>query len=131
MERQRAPVAQLDRALASGARGRGFESRRVHHFFAPDPNSKITKKIKHKAFANKNCPALCFSFFYPGNTIARVIFLRVALRFSPPTGGSDAHAPSLRSVESRRVYIFQLGLNRGEQTFSAENRWGGLYTELC
>ena len=29
MERQRAPVAQLDRALASGARGRGFESRRV------------------------------------------------------------------------------------------------------
>src|SRR5436190_1627990 len=26
----RAPVAQLDRALASGARGRGFESRRVY-----------------------------------------------------------------------------------------------------
>ena len=34
MERKRAPVAQLDRALASGARGRGFESRRVRHFFA-------------------------------------------------------------------------------------------------
>ena len=29
------------------------------------------------------------------------------------------------------TYIFQLGLNRGEQTFSAENRRGGLYTELC
>ena len=26
-------VAQLDRALASGARGRGFESRSAHHFF--------------------------------------------------------------------------------------------------
>jgi hypothetical protein len=29
-----APVAQLDRALASGARGRKFESCRAYHFFA-------------------------------------------------------------------------------------------------
>ena len=29
----RAPVAQLDRASASGVEGRGFESRRVYHFF--------------------------------------------------------------------------------------------------
>ena len=29
-----APVAQLDRASASGVEGRGFKSRRVHHFFA-------------------------------------------------------------------------------------------------
>ena len=29
----RAPVAQLDRASASGVEGRGFKSRRVHHFF--------------------------------------------------------------------------------------------------
>ena len=28
-----APVAQLDRASASGVEGRGFESRRVYHFF--------------------------------------------------------------------------------------------------
>ena len=42
MERKRAPVAQLDRALASGARGRGFESRRVRHFFARK-GKKITK----------------------------------------------------------------------------------------
>ena len=28
----RAPVAQLDRASASGVEGRGFESRRVYHF---------------------------------------------------------------------------------------------------
>ena len=27
----RAPVAQLDRALACGAKGRAFESRRVYH----------------------------------------------------------------------------------------------------
>ncbi len=26
-----APVAQLDRALDSGSKGRGFESRRAHH----------------------------------------------------------------------------------------------------
>ena len=30
---KRAPVAQLDRALASGARGREFESRRARQFF--------------------------------------------------------------------------------------------------
>ena len=29
-----APVAQLDRALDSGSKGRGFESRRAHHFFS-------------------------------------------------------------------------------------------------
>ena len=28
-----APVAQLDRAFASGAKGRGFDSRQVRHFF--------------------------------------------------------------------------------------------------
>ena len=28
-----APVAQLDRASASGVEGREFESRRVYHFF--------------------------------------------------------------------------------------------------
>src|SRR6266478_3592781 len=31
-----APVAQLDRALASEARGRVFESRRAHHFSPPN-----------------------------------------------------------------------------------------------
>src|SRR4051812_48174417 len=30
----RAPVAQLDRALASGAKGRWFESSRAHHLFS-------------------------------------------------------------------------------------------------
>ena len=49
MERQRAPVAQLDRALASGARGRGFESRRVRHFFVRMLNTKI-KKRETKSF---------------------------------------------------------------------------------
>ena len=33
----RAPVAQLDRASASGVEGRGFESRRVYHFFCGLP----------------------------------------------------------------------------------------------
>jgi hypothetical protein len=30
-----APVAQLDRALVSGTKGRGFESLRAHQFFTP------------------------------------------------------------------------------------------------
>jgi hypothetical protein len=29
----RAPVAQMDRALASGAKGRGFEPLQARHFF--------------------------------------------------------------------------------------------------
>ena len=29
-----APVAQLDRALASGAKGREFESRRARHYYS-------------------------------------------------------------------------------------------------
>ena len=74
MERQRAPVAQLDRALASGARGRGFESRRVRQFFAWILNTKNHKKEKQKASANKICNALCFSFFIWATGIARVIF---------------------------------------------------------
>ncbi len=32
-----APVAQLDRALASGAKGRRFESCRAHHHLQADP----------------------------------------------------------------------------------------------
>ena len=34
MARKCVPVAQLDRASASGVEGRGFESRRVYHFLA-------------------------------------------------------------------------------------------------
>ena len=30
------PVAQLDRALASGAKGCGFDPRQAHHFFVPE-----------------------------------------------------------------------------------------------
>src|SRR5438034_10519222 len=35
--RQLAPVAQLDRASASGAEGQGFESLRAHHFIRMAP----------------------------------------------------------------------------------------------
>lgn len=34
-QRTWAPVAQLDRASASGVEGHEFESRRVYHFFLP------------------------------------------------------------------------------------------------
>ena len=33
MIRLYAPVAQLDRVLVSEAKGRGFDSRRAHHFY--------------------------------------------------------------------------------------------------
>ena len=42
-----APVAHLDRAIASGAIGREFEPRRVHHFFFP---------LFHNDFYDKNRP---------------------------------------------------------------------------
>src|SRR5262249_53061225 len=35
-----APVAQLDRASASGAEGQGFESLRAHHFTTPHPTTR-------------------------------------------------------------------------------------------
>ena len=38
-ERLYAPVAQLDRALVCGTRGRAFESRRVYHMFSYEPGS--------------------------------------------------------------------------------------------
>ena len=41
-----APVAQLDRASASGVEGHEFESRRVYHFFA----LFIEKKIRARNF---------------------------------------------------------------------------------
>src|SRR5712691_9117488 len=38
IERNHAPVAQMDRVRASGARGRGFESHRARHFsITPQP----------------------------------------------------------------------------------------------
>ena len=37
-----APVAQLDRASASGVEGREFKSRRVHHFFVTCLNVKTS-----------------------------------------------------------------------------------------
>ena len=50
----RAPVAQLDRASASGVEGRGFESRRVYHFFVPFPRivSNLVKSLIYHIFFN-------------------------------------------------------------------------------
>ena len=39
-----APVAQMDRALASGARGRGFEPLRARHSFGPFPEGRLTRE---------------------------------------------------------------------------------------
>ena len=85
-----APVAQLDRASASGVEGRGFESRRVYH------SSKIPVKNSKTAFASK----LARRFFY---------FLRIRLLTHPGDFGGGLPAlcaGSLRfaRVESRRVY---------------------------
>lgn len=51
-------VAQLDRALASGAKGRGFESRSAHHFFrgvSPgNPPFFFFTAIHHSITANRH-----------------------------------------------------------------------------
>ena len=41
-----APVAQLDRVSASEAEGRGFESRRAHHFFVGPYRTKSVKSTR-------------------------------------------------------------------------------------
>lgn len=50
-----APVAQLDRAVASGATGREFESLRAHHplQLTFDPVAECTLKIGHTAADTK------------------------------------------------------------------------------
>ena len=45
-----APVAQLDRAIASGAIGRRFESCRVHHFFTLILSSNCSSFAKNCNF---------------------------------------------------------------------------------
>ena len=44
-----APVAQLDRASASGVEGRGFESRRVYQFFCLF-SGELSKKLSSLFF---------------------------------------------------------------------------------
>ena len=85
-----APVAQLDRASASGVEGRGFESRRVYHL------SKIPVK-KRKSSLHKQVCRLFFFFYlfsaapHPRNFLGGLPSLRSgSLRFA--------------RVESRRVY---------------------------
>ena len=62
-----APVAQLDRAIASGAIGRRFESCRAHHFFTLKSASlgfslqKPAKRCKNLHFQKKS-PTLFISF---------------------------------------------------------------------
>ena len=100
----RAPVAQLDRASASGVEGRGFESRRVYHL------SKIPVKNEKTAFANKF--ADCFSFFTQFRLLrTRGICLAGCLRFAQAHIGECV--PSLCSgslrfacVESRQKVPF-------------------------
>ncbi len=51
-----APVAQLDRALASGAKGRRFESCRARHFSPRVPaatSSSLTFKSRFLAYGSK------------------------------------------------------------------------------
>ena len=90
-----APVAQLDRASASGVEGRGFESRRVYHF------SKIpVKKNEKTVFANEF--ADCFSFFYPFRLLrTRGIFYAGCRRCTP------AHFASLVSNPAKKYHLIK------------------------
>ena len=75
-----APVAQLDRASASGVEGRGFESRRVYHF------SKIPVKNPKTAYASK---------------LARRFFIFHRFRLLRTRGIFYGGLPSLRSGSLR------------------------------
>ena len=74
-------VAQLDRALASGARGRAFESRRAHSGTLPHPNATSR-------------PALCGAALYVVAWYARAMG-SLSLRWC-------CHCPSVPGVRSNR-----------------------------
>lgn len=72
MSPAQASVAQLDRVLPSEGRGRGFESRRVHHILVSDCLRQSTKQPKKarpvRAFlflAVYFCPPLYLPSVYP------------------------------------------------------------------
>src|ERR1041385_4105432 len=69
-----APVAQLDRAVASEATGREFESLRAHHtaleflrtFFPQDRNMQSGDKVSTLMLLNLACVPLAISLLFVG-----------------------------------------------------------------
>ena len=92
-----APVAQLDRASASGVEGRGFESRRVYQFFLQNKHKKSPQKSENSRLQARLALEF-FIFAWCQLLTTDVIFLRVAF-------AALRLAAGLRPcVESRRVY---------------------------
>ena len=106
----RAPVAQLDRASASGVEGRGFESRRVYHFFVFFWSPLRNPCEKQAPAWQINLPAGAFSFCF-GIFCIRKKWDCLLLSGCPALLAHGAAmlalivAPLL--VESRRVYHFR------------------------
>ena len=72
-----APVAQLDRALASGAKGRRFESFRAYHFASEDKSVKIVVAI-----AQLVEPWIVIPVVASSNLVSHPIILVALLPFS-------------------------------------------------
>ena len=99
-----APVAQLDRASASGVEGRGFESRRVYQFFLQNKHKKSPQKSENSRLQARLALEF-FIFAWCQLLTTDVIFLRVAF-------AALRLAAGLRPcVESRRVYQFFCKIN--------------------
>ena len=118
-------VAQLDRALASGARGRAFESRRAHSGRSSPVDTSVSRGSSSLPIApppvtfpvtnprrwrrSPNCSRCCPTRY--STTSERC---RVAPRFaspSHPTGGQP-HVPPCRSRQGRRPWCPRLPFRR-------------------
>ena len=90
-----APVAQLDRASASGAEGHRFESCRAHQFNRPDPE-RAQRSCESKGRAHQTSQPSgprsssgCFVWASPVATLRPEVFLgllRLGKRLSQPSG---------------------------------------------
>ena len=62
----RAPVAQMDRALASGAKGRGFEPLQARHFFlGPDRPASAYVNLRPYTYVCQALSCCLTSSFQP------------------------------------------------------------------
>ena len=85
--RENAPVAQLDRALVSGTKGRRFESSQARHFLLPKIMSKEVWQ------SDEGCPRVCnlrerldlwLATGAAAPTLARAVQAQRSLRSEPP-----------------------------------------------
>ena len=82
-----APVAQLDRASASGVEGHEFESRRVYHFFSAEPRKFMTSAVflPHADAVPAESAEIAPRFHWPEGKGKDMNALEPAVGFEPTT----------------------------------------------